>query len=97
MRAQRYIPKKISEIKETDGKVSVIGKIQESQLDSFVIEDETGKLELFSEQKVEAGNLVRVFCSLAEGRPKAEIVQSLNGFDINLYHKVEDLYRKVGV
>jgi hypothetical protein len=97
MRVNRYVPKKISEIKDIDSKVSIIGKIQDSKSNSFLIEDETGKLELFTEQNVEAGNLVRVFCSLVEGRPKADVIQSLNGLDINLYHKVEDLYRKVGI
>lgn len=97
MRSQRYVPKKISEIKDTDTKISIIGKIQELKTNSFVIEDETGKLELFTEQNVDAGNIIRVFCSLSDGRLKADVIQSLNGLDINLYHKVEDLYRKVGI
>lgn len=97
MRPQRYVPKRISEIKSSDTRVSVIGKIVEAKNNSIVIEDESGSAEIFSEHPEEVGRLVRIFCTAVEGRLKAEVIQSLNGFDINLYHKVQDLYRKVGV
>jgi hypothetical protein len=97
MRPQRYVPRKIAEIKSSDTRVSVIGRIVESGNNSITLEDESGRAEIFSEHPAEVGKLVRVFCTAIEGRLKAEIVQSLNGFDINLFQKVQDLYRKVGI
>lgn len=97
MRAQRFVPRKISEIKKNDVKVSLIGKVVKSEENFLVIEDETGETEIFSEQTVESRKLVRVFCSVIEGRLKAEAVQSLNGFDTNLYKKANELYKKAGL
>jgi predicted dinucleotide-binding enzyme len=97
MRPERYVPKKISEIKLGDSRVSIIGKVAESKNSSFIVDDESGTAEIFSEKIPEAGSTVRAFCNFSDGTLKADVVQSLNGFDINLYHKVQDLYRKVGV
>lgn len=92
-----HIPKKISEIKNSDSKISLIGKIIQADENSFILDDDSGKIEIFSEQAVETNKLVKVFCSVIEGRLKADVVQSLNGFDINLYNKVKELYRRVGL
>jgi len=97
MQPQRYVPKKISEVKPTDSRVAVMGNIDLTNDNAFMIEDDSGKAEVFSENPVQAGQLVRVFCSVVDGRLKADAIQSLNGLDLNLYQKVQELYRKVGV
>jgi len=95
--AVHYIPKKISDIKTADSKIVLIGKVLQAGENSFVLDDESGKVEIYSEQAVEVNKLVRVFCVVIEGRLKADVVQSLNGFDTNLYKKVKELYNRAGV
>jgi hypothetical protein len=97
MRAQRYLPRKVLEIKNTDKKISLMGKIVHSEESMLLVEDETGQVEIFSEQPAQSGSFVRVFCSVIDGRLKADAVQSLNGFDVNLYNKTNELYRKFGL
>ncbi len=97
MQPQRYLPKKISEVKRTDSRVSVMGTVFSAGENVFGIEDSSGKTEIFSEFPAKVGDLVRVFCTTVDGRLKADAVQSLNGLDLNLYQKVQELYRKVGV
>jgi hypothetical protein len=95
--AEHYSPRKISSISKTDSKVALIGKIAGTSENSFILEDETGKIEIFSEERAKEGELVRVFCSSLDGKLKADIVQNLKGFDLNLFKKVEELYRKEGL
>ncbi|MEM5772640.1 MAG: hypothetical protein QXL86_00190 [Candidatus Aenigmatarchaeota archaeon] len=94
--ADHYSLRKISSISKTDSRVALIGKVSEALENSFILEDETGKVEIFSEQEVKEGEIVRVFCSLLDGKLKAEIVQSLKGFDLNLFKRVEELYKREG-
>ena len=95
--AEHYLPRKISSISKSDSRVALIGKVVKALENSFVLEDETGKTEIFSEEAVKEGELVRVFCSSLDGKLKADIVQSLKGFDLNLFKKVEELYKKEGL
>ena len=95
--AEHYQPRKISSISKTDSRVAIIGKVLEVLENSFILEDETGKIEISSEEAVRKGELVRVFCSLLDGKLKADVVQNLKGFDLNLFKKVEELYRKEGL
>lgn len=97
MFTNRYRPRKISELKKTDARVSIVGKVIEGKEGSFVMGDDTGKAEIFFEGQVEKGKLLRVFCSLADERLTADVVQSLNGMDMKLFNKVRELYKKVGV
>jgi len=93
-----YYPKKISEIDlRTHKKISLLGKVIEAKEDSFVLQDDTGKVEILSDKKLEENRIVRVFCSIEENKIKADIVQPLNGLDLNLYKEVEELYSKAGV
>lgn len=97
MLAQRFLPKKISELRDADTRVSLVGKIVSVVDNGFEIEDDSGRKEISSGYPVKEGDMVRVFCTLVDGKPKAEAVQSLNGLDLNLYHKVQGLYRKAGI
>jgi hypothetical protein len=92
-----YKPKKISSITKKDDKISVVGKVTNSEENFFVLEDSTGKIEIISEKKVEKNKTIRVFCSLIEGKLKADVIQNLEGLDLNLFKRVQDLYYKVGV
>jgi hypothetical protein len=94
---EHYSPRKISSISKTDLKIALIGKIAKVSENSFILEDETGKVEIFSEEEVREGEPVRVFCSLVDGKLKADIVQSLKGLDLNLFKKVEELYKREGL
>lgn len=94
---ERYIPRKISEISKTDSRVAVIGTVVENRENSFVLKDGDTEVEIESDKQIEKNKLVRVFCSVVDGKLKADIVQSLNGLDLNLFKKVEELYNKSGV
>jgi hypothetical protein len=93
-----YIPKKISEINlKKDSRISLLGKVVELKENSFVLDDNSAKIEIFSDTPADKNKLVRIFCSVAEKQLKADVIQSLNGFDIDLFNRVEELYRKKGL
>lgn len=60
---------------------------------SFILDDGTGKVEVFFDGSISA-KLVRAFCSVSEGRLNADSIQSMDGLDLNLFKKVEDLYSR---
>jgi hypothetical protein len=93
----RYMPKKISQISESDSKVAIIGKVIDVGEDSFILDDDTGKVEIATDIPVEKDSLLRVFCSMVDGHLKADVVQDLKGLDLNLYKRIEELYNKSGV
>ena len=93
----RYTPKKISEIKSGDSKVSLVGKVEEIGKDSFVLYDESGRREIYYDEKIEPQKIVRVFCSVVQGNLKADVVQVLENFDLNLYKKSKELYMRAGL
>ncbi len=95
--AGNYKPKKISQVTKEDTRVSVIGKVKDLSENSFVLQDETGESEVFSDIPTEKDKLVRVYCSVIDGRLKTDVIQNLAGFDLNLFKKVEELYSKSGV
>ncbi len=97
MLTKRYVPKIISEIIESDSKISIIGKIISVYENGFKIEDKSGKIDISSTYPINNNSLVRVFCTFNSKTLKADIVQPLNGLDVNFYHKVEELYRKVRI
>ncbi len=92
----RYKLKKINEIGKEDY-ICIIGKVVNLGENSFLIQDETGMIEISSEFKVEKGKVVRVFCRRVNNMLKAEIIQDLSSMDLNLFKKVEELYNEVGV
>ena len=114
-----YKPKKISKIEMSDKRVAIIGKVHSvsglgglnkpsNSFDSFILEDETGKIEIFisgennesrikEKSKIKKGRLLRVFCTIDGDRLNADVVQTLEGLDLNLLKAVDDLYMKAGV
>jgi len=104
---ERYVPKKISEISKSDRKLSLVGKIIEfneenSKVKSFVMDDNTGKIEIFiggefEESIGEKNKTVRAFCVIVGDRLMLDVLQHLDGLDLNLLKTVDDLYSRAGV
>jgi hypothetical protein len=92
-----YKEKRISEIKPTDEKVCIICKVLSSRGNVLLVEDESGRAEILSEQAIEPKKMIKVFCSNIDGKLKVDFTQNLNGFDLNLYKKIKELYQKAGL
>jgi hypothetical protein len=98
MNGSHYKPKNISELNvKTDSRVAIIGKVVDIGENSFVLEDTTGKVEIVFEGAVERDRLVRAFCSIIDERLRADVVQDLKNFDVDMFFKVKELYNKAGV
>ena len=104
MLPERYMPRKVSQIGKSDRKVSVEGKVTGISDDSFVLDDGSGEADvLFGTEnshvraKVEKSKTVRAFCSLVGDKLKLDIVQDIDGADLNLLKAVDELYSKAGV
>jgi len=93
----RYLLKTIKEIKNTDEKVLLVGEVQNPTENSFFLSDDTGRVEIFSEEIIESKKIMRVFCSITEGQLKLDFFQDLSGADLNTSKKVGELYKRVGV
>lgn len=92
-----YKPKVISGITKKDNKISIVGKILDTKENSFILEDPTGKTEVFFDGKVEKNKIVRVFCSLVEGKLRSDLIQNLEGLDSSLFKKIQELYYKARI
>ncbi|MEM5791066.1 MAG: hypothetical protein QXP77_03400 [Candidatus Aenigmatarchaeota archaeon] len=89
--------KKIQDIDlKKDKKISIVGRVSNANEGSFVLSDGKNKIEILSDEKVNGGEILRVFCSIEGDKIKADIVQRLNDLDLNLYKEVEELYSKIG-
>ncbi|MBI2084456.1 MAG: hypothetical protein HYT70_02490 [Candidatus Aenigmarchaeota archaeon] len=94
---QHYTPKEISKVDSKDSRVCLIGKVVDSAGNSFVLDDGTGKIEIIYDGAIDANKLVRVFCSIADEKLKADVVQDVEDLDMNLFKKVKGLYNLTGV
>jgi len=93
-----YLPKKISELDlKRDRMVSILGKVLELKENGFILLDDSGKVEVISENPVEPDSQVRVFCTLINQQLKADLIQDMKNFDAGLFYKVKELYNKSGV
>ena len=97
MPAYHYFQKQVSEVTPNDSRVSIIGNVAGVGENSFVLDDGTGKIEIISDVRVEKDRLVRAFCSVIDEKLKADIVQDVEGLDLNLFKKVKELYNRAGV
>lgn len=98
MNGLHYKPKNISEVNlKADNRVAVIGRVVEMGENSFFLEDKTGKIEIVFDGMIENNQLVRAFCSITDEKLKADIVQDLKNFDVEMFFKVKELYNKSGV
>jgi len=92
---ERFVPLKISQIKDED-KIALLGKVKETKEMSFILEDDTGEIEILSTTLPEKNSIVRVFCSREGNSYIAEILQDMSKLDLNILKEVEELYNKVG-
>ncbi len=87
-------PRRISEINpEKDIRVRLLGRVIGKDNGAIIIDDGTGKAEVIAEsQDADVNDLVRVFTRvlpLEEGfELRAELIQKMNGLDIDLYRNV---------
>jgi len=94
------IEKKISDIQpESDVRVRLLGTIIDSSINSVVLDDGSGKIEVYFEEqpKVRQGQLVRIVARilpLIDGfECKGELIQNLDGFNLDLYKRVKEIMR----
>ncbi len=101
-----YIKKSIAEVDpEVDYKVKIIGLVIDKTDTSLLVDDGKDKVRVFIEpewlEKIDIHQLVAVFGTTIpsdEGFDlKADVIQDLTGLNLNLYKKVEELYKKQGV
>ena len=97
MPAYHYFQKQVSEVTSNDSRVSIIGNVAGVSESSFVLDDGTGKIEIISDVRVEENRLVRAFCSVIDEKLKADIIQDVDGLDLNLFKKIGELYNRAGV
>ena len=97
-RFQRRMPsveRKISSIKAEDIRIRILGTILDKKDTHMVVDDGTGKIEVFFEEPVggEINQMVRVFgrvIPVENGfEMQGEIVQDMSQLDIELHRKVE--------
>ncbi len=87
-------PRRISEINpEKDIRVRLLGHIIGKDNGALIIDDGTGKAEVISEeQDADVNDIVRIFTRvlpLEQGfELRAELVQKMNGLDVDLYKKI---------
>ena len=101
-----YVFKPINEIDPNiDYRVKIIGLIVDKTDSSVVIDDGKNKVKVYVEinqaEKTSIHQLVAVFGStipVEDGfELKADVIQDLTGLNLNLYKKVHELYKKLGV
>jgi len=101
-----YFKKAIDEINpEVDYKVKIVGLVVDKTDSSIVVDDGKSKAKVFLDpewmERVSIHQLIAVFGSTipSDGgiELKADAVQDLTGLNLNLYKKVEELYKKQGV
>jgi len=90
-----YKPRKAETIEKEDTKFFLLGKVQEVGEGFFILADETGKVKINGNFKVEKGSLVRVFCSKFDEEIVADFVQNMDGLDWELWKKAESLYLRL--
>lgn len=97
MPESHYIPKCITDVSSKDSRVSITGKVVGTGNGFLILDDGTGKIEVASDFQVEKNKIIRAFCSVSDEKLKADIVQNMDGFDLNLFKKINELYIKAGV
>jgi len=90
-----YKPRKVASIENDDTKFTLLGKVIDVGEGYFVISDETGKIKINSNFKVEKGDLIRVFCSKFDEEIVADFIQNMNGLDWELWKRAESLYLRL--
>jgi hypothetical protein len=89
------LPRKIAEINpESDIRVRILGRILDKKDSSFILEDDSGKVEIITDEELSfnVADNVRVFARVLPLEDsfelRAEIIQDMNKLDMDLYRKV---------
>jgi hypothetical protein len=95
------VPRKISEIGQSDVRISVTGTIIGVSENGIILDDGTGKISISIEGKpdLKTGQPARVLGRVmaAEGGPElqGEIVQNMEGLDLGLRKRAESLLKRI--
>ena len=94
--------RRVNEISDTDYRVRVIGTVVSVSSDEQILDDGTGTITVRTDQNLEMGKLIRVIGRIFRKDDgtfelNAEIIQDMNGLDIELYNKVRELQDKYSV
>ena len=101
-----YVKKSIDEIDaDVDYKVKIIGLVVDKTDSSILVDDGKSKARVFLDpewiDKIDIHQLIAVFGSTIPSEEgveiKADAIQDLTGLNLNLYKKVEELYKRQGV
>jgi hypothetical protein len=91
MRARKApaVPRKLNAISLMDLRVSVIGTLHDIKGKKGVLEDETARSALVfeSDSPVKEGQLVRVFGKPNKGEILVELVQGMDGLEMDLHNR----------
>lgn len=92
--------KLVSEILPNDIRVRILGTVIDKSEGAMVLDDGSGRLEILAEgQSAEVGKMVRVVTRILPMtggfEARAECVQDMTGFDVELYRRAKDVAKKV--
>jgi len=92
--------KLVSEIQQNDIRVRILGTVIDKSEGAIVLDDGSGRLEIVTEgQAPEMGKMVRVVTRILPMtggfEARAECVQDMTGFDVELYRRARDVAKKV--
>ena len=90
-----YKLRKVASIENDDTKLTLLGKVIDAGEGYFIISDDTGKIRINSNFKVEKGDLIRVFCSKFDEEITADFIQNMNGLNWELWKRAESLYLRL--
>jgi len=94
------LEKRISDIHpDSDVRVRITGTVIDTSANSIVLDDGSGKIEIYFEEQpsIRNGQMVRVITRILpmiDGfECRGEVVQNLDGFNLDLYKKVKEITR----
>ncbi|KXA94321.1 hypothetical protein AKJ65_04810 [candidate division MSBL1 archaeon SCGC-AAA259E19] len=98
------VPVDVSEVSSDEGKVQIVGEVVELDEKELSLDDGTGGIRVLFEdpsmvKDLDRGSAARIFgsvSSLEEGfELRAEIIQPLDGLDLDLYREVREETKKL--
>lgn len=92
--------KLVSEILPNDIRVRILGTVIDKNENSIFIDDGSGRLEILTEgQTSEMGKMVRVVTRILQMtggfEARAECIQGMDGFDVELYRRAREIAKNV--
>ncbi|MEM7822937.1 MAG: hypothetical protein QW703_01650 [Candidatus Aenigmatarchaeota archaeon] len=104
MEFQRRLPavyRQIDSIRQNDIRVCILGMVVDAKAGRLVLDDGSGKVIVSSEEEINIGSRVRIFGRVIptdEGvEISAELIQNVEGLDIELWKKAKEMEVRLGV